>query len=326
MSVLPGRSASLKELLTLRAGAFSAWGMERKDHLDTFGTVSLIAFALLLAFNQVVIAVGGDGWQPVFMAGLRSVGAAVVLFAWLSWRGIIWRLDRPQWPTAALMGFIFGAEFLCLFTALDLTTVSRASVIFYAMPVWAALFSRMFLAEKLTGAKLIGLAVAFAGMAWAVLDGRDAGAEGSWVGDLCAVGASIGWALILIVIKGSNVKDLPAEVQLFWQVFLSIPVLMIGALFFGPLVRELEPIHWVALGFQIMCVASFGFLFWFWLIKIYPATSVASFAFLSPPLAVLMAALLLGEQVGPQLFGALALVTLGLFLINRRPRQVPQNV
>ncbi|MEM1232723.1 MAG: DMT family transporter [Pseudomonadota bacterium] len=300
--------------------------MERKDHLDTFGTVSLIAFALLLAFNQVVIAVGGDGWQPVFMAGLRSVGSAVLLFGWLCWRGIDWRLNRSMWPTAVLMGGIFGMEFIFLFTALDLTTVSRASVIFYAMPVWAALLSRVFLGELLTGAKVLGLAVAFAGMAWAVFDGRDAGAEGSWVGDLCAVGASVGWALILIVVKGSNVKDLPPEVQLFWQVFLSIPVLMIGALFFGPFVRELELIHWAALAFQIVAVASFGFLFWFWLIKIYPATSVASFSFLSPPLAVLLAALLLGERVGTELFGALALVTFGLFLINRRPRQVPQKV
>ncbi|MEM6276656.1 MAG: DMT family transporter [Pseudomonadota bacterium] len=300
--------------------------MDRKEHLDTFGTVSLIAFALLLAFNQVVIAVGGDGWQPVFMAGLRSVGAALVLFAWLSWRGIEWRLERAMWPTAVFMGAIFGVEFLFLFTALDLTSVSRASVIFYAMPVWAALLSRIFLGESLTSAKLIGLAVAFAGMAWAVLDGRGAGMEGSWIGDLCAVGASIGWASILIVVKGSNVKDLPPEVQLFWQVFLSIPVLMIGALFFGPLVRDLQPIHWIALAFQIFAIASFGFLFWFWLIKIYPATSVASFSFLSPPLAVLLAAVLLGERMGPELFGALALVTLGLFLINRRPRQVPQKV
>ncbi|MEM1373055.1 MAG: DMT family transporter [Pseudomonadota bacterium] len=300
--------------------------MERKDHLDSFGTVSLIAFALLLAFNQVVIAVGGDGWQPVFMAALRSVGAAMVLFLWLSWRRIDWRLERAMWPTALLMGVIFGLEFILLFTALDLTSVSRASVIFYAMPFWAALLSRVFLGERFTSAKLMGLGVAFAGMAWAVLDGRSTGADGSWAGDLCAVGASIGWASILMVLKGSNVRDLPPEVQLFWQVFLSIPVLMTGALFFGPFVRELAPIHWAALIFQILAIASFGFLFWFWLIKMYPATSVASFSFLSPPLAVFLAALLLDERVGLELFGALALVTLGLFLINRRPPQVPQKV
>ncbi|MEM8592515.1 MAG: DMT family transporter [Pseudomonadota bacterium] len=299
--------------------------MDRKDSLDTFGTVSLVAFALLLAFNQVVIAVGGDGWQPVFMAGLRSLGAAVVLWVWLKLRQIDYFLPRQMWGTAVLMGVIFGTEFLFLFTALDLTTVSRASVIFYAMPVWAAVMSWLFLGERLSAGKLLGLAVAFSGMAWAVLDGQSAGG-GSWIGDLCAVGASIMWASILIVVKGSNVKDLPPEVQLFWQVFLSIPVLFAGALFFGPLVRELEPVHWYALAFQVFCIASFGFLFWFWLIKIYPATSVASFSFLSPVFSVMLGALLLGEEVGVGLIGALVLVTLGLILINRPPRQVPQKV
>ncbi|MEO1796964.1 MAG: DMT family transporter [Pseudomonadota bacterium] len=299
--------------------------MAPKDQLDTFGTVALVAFALLLAFNQVVIAVGGDGWQPVFMAALRSLGAALVLWLWLRFRGIPFGLDRAQWPTAALMGAIFGFEFLFLFTALDLTTVSRASVIFYAMPVWAALGARVFLGETVGPVKLLGLAVAFAGMAWAILDGQ-AVAGGSLAGDLCALAASIGWAAILLVVKGSNVKDLPAEVQLFWQVFLSIPVLFVGALFFGPLVRELELIHWAALIFQIVAIASFGFLLWFWLIKIYPASSVASFSFLSPVFSVALGALLLGEEVGASLIGALLLVTLGLILINRKPRQVPQKV
>ena len=37
------------------------------------------------------------------------------------------------------MGMLFAGEFMFLFTALDLTTVARASVIFYTMPLWLAL-------------------------------------------------------------------------------------------------------------------------------------------------------------------------------------------
>ena len=126
------------------------------------------------------------------------------------------------------------------------------------------------------------------------------------------------WAAILIVVKGSEIKSSPAEVQLFWQVLLSVPILFGASLFFGPWVRDLALIHWAGLGFQIFVIASFGFLFWFWLIKVYPATSVASFSFLSPLFSVALGALLLSEDVGPALLGALALVVLGLILINRR--------
>ena len=47
-------------------------------------------FALLLAFNQVVIKVTNGGFQPVFFAGLRSAGAVVCIWLWLRWRGIPW--------------------------------------------------------------------------------------------------------------------------------------------------------------------------------------------------------------------------------------------
>ena len=43
------------------------------------GACLLAALALLLAFNQVVIKISGDGFAPVFQAGLRSAGAAMVV-------------------------------------------------------------------------------------------------------------------------------------------------------------------------------------------------------------------------------------------------------
>ncbi|WP_147124833.1 DMT family transporter [Shimia ponticola] len=297
--------------------------MQSKDSLDTFGIISLVAFALLLAFNQVAIAVGGDGFQPVFMAGLRSVGAAIVLAVWTRFRRIPIAISRDLWPIAALMGAVFGGEFILLFTALDLTSVSRASVIFYSMPFWATLGAHFLLREHISRQKILGLVAAFAGVTLAIWDGTN-DASGSLAGDLAALGASTGWAAILLIVKGSKARDLPPEVQLFWQVLGSIPVLMFAALFFGPFVRELEFVHWAVLSFQILCIASFGFLFWFWLLKIYPATSVASFSFLSPVFSVALGAMILGEEVGPNLLLALGFVVLGLVLINRR--QVPQKV
>jgi drug/metabolite transporter (DMT)-like permease len=88
-------------------------------------------------------------------------------------------------------------------------------------------------------------------------------------------------------------------------------------LFFGPFLRDPSPIHWAGLGFQIVAVVSAGFLFWFWLLTIYPASSVAAFAFLSPIFGVGLGWLILGEPVGPGILVALVLVCAGLVLINR---------
>jgi len=52
--------------------------------------------------------------------------------------------------------------------------------------------------------------------------------------------------------------------------------------------------------------------------KIYPASSVASFSFLSPVFAVILGWLILDEKIDAQIWLALALVASGIFLINRR--------
>ena len=50
--------------------------------------------------------------------------------------------------------------------------------------------------------------------------------------------------------------------QVFWQVLVSTPILLLAAPLFGPLVRDLAPTHLWGLGFQIVVIVSAGFIFW----------------------------------------------------------------
>lgn len=299
--------------------------MARKDHIDAFGVVALTGFALLLAFNQVVVKVTNGGFQPVFLAGLRSAGAVVCLLLWMALRRIPLRLgDRAVQIAGLVTGGIFAAEFVLLFTALDLTTVSRTSIIFYSMPVWMAIGAHLFLPDdRLSGVRITGLVLAMAGVAVALAD-RGQGAA-SLAGDLAALGAAMGWAASALMARASALSRVRPEIQLLWQVMVSAPILILMAPLFGPLIRDLQPIHLWGLGFQIVVVVSAGFVVWLWLLSIYPASGVASFSFLSPVFGVALGWGLLDEAVGDRLILALGLVAAGIVLINRRP-QVPQKV
>tara|TARA_R110002095_G_scaffold189052_2_gene166535 strand:- start:46 stop:726 length:681 start_codon:yes stop_codon:yes gene_type:complete len=214
---------------------------------------------------------------------------------------------------------LFALEFTCLFIALDLSTVSRASVIFYTMPVWLALLGHfLFPGETLTRAKLLGLVMAMLGVGIALFDRGAAGV--SWTGDLLALASAICWAGIVLCVRITPLSHVPAAQQLLFQVVVSAPILLLIAPLFGPLIRDLAPIHLAGLGFQIVAVASLGFLAWFWLMSIYPASSVASFSFLSPVFSVILGWLLLSEDVATSVWGALVLVAGGIYLINRKPR------
>ncbi len=291
--------------------------MERKTSMDMSGATALVAFAVLLGFNQVVIKVSGGGFGPVFLAALRSAGAVVILLVWMRLKGVPVVMPKGVSRWGVLSGFLFAFEFICLFTALDLTSVSRASVIFYSMPVWLALAAHLLLpGERMSGPRVIGLVLAMCGVMWALAD-RD-GADVSWLGDFAALGAALGWAGIALLLRATPLITVKPEVQLLWQVAISAPILFLLAPFMGDLVRDLQPVHLAGLAFQIVCVSSLGYLFWFWLLTIYPAASVASFSFLSPVFSVLLGWLLLNEQVEISIIGALVLVAAGIYLINRR--------
>lgn len=294
--------------------------MPRKDRIDAAGAASLVAFALLLAVNQVLIKVVNGGFQPVFFAGLRSALAILFIYGWIRWRGVEVRVNRENIGAGLLIGAVFAAEFLFLFIALDLTTVVRTSIIFYSMPVWLALMAHVGLpGERITPSKALGLAVAFAGTAWAILDQGSSAGQASLLGDLCALAAAFGWAGTAFLARGSAMVREKPEVQLLWMVVVSAPILLALSPLFGPLLRDVTAWHVAGLLFQVIVVVSAGFIFWLWLLSIYPAASVASFSFLTPIFGLTLGWLVLGEPIGPGILGAAALVAAGIVLINRRP-------
>lgn len=305
--------------------------MSQTRSLDRFGVAALTGFALLLAFNQVVIKVTNDGLQPVFFAALRSIGGAICIGLWMRVRGVDLAIRPGTWPAGLLIGGLFALEFLLLFLALDFTTVSRVAVLFYTMPVWLSLGAALLIpGERLTARAAAGLALACLGMALAVL-GRDWGAARAaedargWLGDVLAIGAALSWAGIALVARGSRLREVPPETQLLWQLGVSAPLLLLAAPFFGPFLRAPTALHWAGLGFQIVVVVSAGFLLWLWLLSVYRAASVAAFSFLSPVFAVALGWALLGEWIGPEIWLALLLVCGGLILVTRPARVAPRG-
>ncbi len=297
--------------------------MSEKSDIDSFGVAALVGFFLLLAVNQVVMKITNGGFQPVFAAGLRSSIALGVIVGWMHLWGRRLDFARGTLWAGVLVGLVFAAEFLLLFVAVDLTTVTRVSVIFYSMPVWMALAAHVLLpGERLTPVKSLGLALAFGGVAWVIIDRSSGAGQASLAGDLAALGGALGWVGVSLAARVTPLARLRPEMQLFWQLAVSAPVLLAAALFFGPFIRDLGPVHWAGLAFQSVVVASMGFVFWFWLLKRYKASSISSFAFLSPIFGVAMGWTWLDEPVTPVLLAALVLVAAGIVLINRptRPR------
>lgn len=290
----------------------------RKERLDGVGLAALIAVTLLLAVNQIVVKEVNRGLQPVFFAGLRSALAVVFVYGWLRYRRLWGRIRLADLGPGLLIGAVFAAEFLCLFMALDLTAVGRASVIFYSMPLWLAVAAHFWLPnERITLKRGIGLALAFLGTAWAILSKSPSG-HASIAGDIFALAGAWGWAGTAFLARKTRLRLAGPEAQLFWMVLISAPILLLASPFFGPLIRDVQPMHWVWLVFQAGVIVAGVFISWLWLLSVYPTSTVASFSFLTPLFAIILGYFIFDEALSFGLMAAAGFVAAGIVLIYRR--------
>lgn len=304
-------------LVTERVAQNLGAGM-RKGRLDGIGLAALLGVTLLLAINQIVVKEVNHGLQPVFFAGARSALAIVFVWAVLRHRGLTGRIRRSDLIPGLAIGTIFAAEFLCLFMALDLTAVGRASVIFYSMPLWMSVLAHFGLpGERISPLRGAGLCLAFIGTAWAILSKSPSGHGNIW-GDLFALFGAFGWAGTAFLARKTTLREAGPEAQLFWMVLVSAPILLAVSPAFGPLLREIEPIHWFWLVFQAGIVVAGGFISWLWLLSVYPTSTVASFSFLTPLFSIALGHVIFGEALSFGLMGAAGFVAAGIVLINRR--------
>ena len=294
---------------------------DRKDHLDATAVTLILVCCAIWGLNQVATKVALAEIPPLLQAGLRSLGAAALLALWSRARGIaLWQRDGTV-RGGLLAGALFAAEFGCIFVGLQFTTASRMVVFIYLSPFVVALgmpfISRR---ERLRPLQAVGLVAAFSGVVWAFAEGfvQPAAGPRQWIGDALGIAAAVLWGLTTLVLRASRLSQAAPEKTLLWQLGVSGVALALAA----PLAGESWPAvltarSLVPLAFQIGIVTFASYLVWFWLIRHYPATRIASFTLLTPVFGLLAGVLLLGEPATARLLVALAAVAGGIALVNR---------
>lgn len=301
--------------------------MNRKDRIDAMGATLLVGFSALLGLNQALVKLVNVGMSPVFQAGMRSAAAflPVLIYAWIRRRKLT--ISDGSLLPGIVTGLLFAFEFFLLFKALDLTTVAHASILFYTMPVWVAVAAHFLIpGERMTRRRAFGLALAVAGVAVALAANATNQVDGgSLAGDLMALVAATGWAGIAIVARTTKMSRSVPEMQLLYQLAVSAPILLGLAWYSGETFREMTPFLWGIFAFQALVVVAAGFVLWFWILSVYPASDMASFAFLSPLFGVVAGTLMFGERLTLNIAVSMLLVGLGIYLVNSKRRRGPAS-
>ena len=304
-----------------------------------------IVVCLTWALGHVAVKSISDQISPAFHAGIRSLGATILLIAWIQYKHIpVWKADGTL-ILGITAGMLFGIEFILLFIGITMTSAARGTLLLYSAPFFVAIGAHFFVPnDKLNRNKLLGLSLAFSGLIlvfWeriaqvplitpnnnfsligsqnsGINAGLNAGPNAGLVGDLLCLGAAALWGATTILVKASRLKYCPPEKNLLYQLGVSVPVLLIGAWMLGEsgIVRFSGQLITVLI-FGIVIVASTSFLIWFWLISRYRATTLHTLTFLTPLFAVVLSSLLLKETISGFLIVGSVLIATGIVLVNR---------
>jgi drug/metabolite transporter (DMT)-like permease len=274
---------------------------------------------LVLAWGSTFAAVkiGLDSAPPVLFGGLRSIlgGAVMVVLA-------LTRSGRPAlretWPVYGVLTLLNVVLFFGLQTLAILELPSGlAAVLIYLQPVLVGVLAAPLLGESLTGSKVAGLLLGFAGIV-VVSIGAFSG-HTSLLGVGYAVVGALVWALGTI-----SFKKYAGRVDVWWAV--AIPFLVGGVvLTVAGAAVEGTSIDWsgefvAAFVYAALVGTAMSWSLWFGLVGSGEAGRAAAYIFFVPLVSLLIGAVFLHESLGPSLLAGAALVIVGVYLVNRRSR------
>ena len=293
--------------------------VNRKQELDTIAIALLFISCVSWGLNQVAIKVAIQSVPPLLQCGIRSGGASILLFFWMMVRKepILEKDGTLWWGIAA--GLLFTGEFLLVFWGLDFTLASRAGIFLYLSPFVVALGAQLFIpGENLSPIQIIGLCCAFIGILIVFRESLSFPSMKMLIGDSMLVGAAIFWGATTVLIKASPLVMIKPSKTLLYQLAVSAAILPVASWLKGePGIVLLTPLIVSSIIYQTVWVAFVTYLAWFWLVRHYPPSRLASFTFLTPLVGVLAGGFFLNEPISSILIVSLVLVGAGIYLVNR---------
>lgn len=295
-------------------------GRERKkDALDRTAVLVLVILCASWGLQQVAVKVANQGISPIWQSGLRSIGATLLLLLWMAIRRqpLMERDGTLRHGIAA--GLLFSLEFILVYWGLEFTNASRSVVFLYLSPFVVAVGAHLFIpGETIRKIQVAGLCCAFAGVVAIFSESLALPTHRMLLGDGMLAAAALFWGATTVLIKAGPLANIAAGKTLLYQLSVSAVVLPIGSVALGePGIVRMTPLVAACLLYQTVWVAFITYLAWFWLVRHYPASRLASFTFLTPLFGVIAGGALLRESITTRLLIALVLVGTGIYLVNR---------
>jgi drug/metabolite transporter (DMT)-like permease len=274
--------------------------------------VVVLAWGLTWPVNKVILA----SLTPIWAVAIRSVIGALALFALSLALGRLRVPPRSDVPVVLSLALLHMVGFGVLASVgLALVPTGRSVLLAYTTPLWVMPGAALFLGERLTARRAIGVLVGLAGLAVLfnplAFDWRS---RDALIGNGAALASALSWAASILHLRGHRWRSTPFDL-LPWQSALAAVVVSAIALgvdgvpavaWHGTLVAMLlyAGIPGTALAYWAMAMAG----------KTLPAVTTSLGLLVTPVVSVIVATLWLRESLTGTLIAAIALILGGVAL------------
>lgn len=283
--------------------------------MDLRAALAGLVFSLLwssaFATGRVIVAHAA----PLWALALRFVISGLIALALARAMGQGWPRGKAQLRSILIFGLCQNALYLGLFfVAMRTVEASLAAILASSMPLVVPLLAWAFRGQRMPAAGLLGLAAGFGGVMLILGSRLSGGADLTGV-LLCFIG------VLALAVATLTARSAMAGGGLMMAVGLQMLVGAALLLVAAPLTEQ----PWATPGWPLAAAFSWQILgpglaatlLWFWLIGRVGPVKAAAFHFLNPVFGLIIAALMLGERIGPVDLVGVALTGAGIFAVQR---------
>lgn len=281
-----------------------------------------LALALVLLFWSVNYMVGKftlSHMDALTLAVLRAeLVAAILLAIYFGQRQRTSLRARDIWTFTYLGFFGYVINQGCFIVGLGSTTSNHSAILIACSPIIILLLASAMRLEKLTVAKILGMALCFVGVVLLETEHGSPMHSPLLVGDLITLAGVLGFSVYAVLGKRVARAYDTVSMNTFNAVAAAILLMPVA-------VRQAIRLDWTGVGWAgwvgLLYMASLsavaGYLLFYWALRHMDASRVVVVNYFQPVVVVLLSIPLLGERPTPRLLASAALVIMGVYWAER---------
>jgi|SRR5215813_9968215 len=283
--------------------------------------LALVAVQMMFGTWPIVGKVALRAISSTGLVAFRVGGAAVALtllhrklgrLKMLPRRDLLWLLF------ASLLGVVWNQ--LLYVKGLSLTTAISATMLSTTIPVCTLLISVLLGHDRLSLRRLIGIALAAAGVIYLVNPLRADFSGHTAIGNLLIVANSLSYGAYIALSKDLFKRYGALNVLTWIFVIASVFVVPIGIVKGGVHLDTIPPSGWAAILYTILVPTVAAYYLNAWALARVPPSTVAAYIYLQPLIAFGLAPLVLGEKWNVRTLIACILIFAGVAVVTKRGR------